>query len=616
MIDFATKVATATATAADPAKHVNYTPGMVLGVDEFTQEFAYLSNRDEWLARDLVGYGTAYGLRVTLDDMGELTVSAGVALSPRGQLIRVSPDQCANLNAWLAAHLSDLQKAAARNSGWARAHLALSYRDCATDNLPVPGEPCRTEEELLAPSRIRDDFKLELRLASPPEYEEEDTLRQAEEDALRKFVAWLRTLPVTEAEDPISQAELEELVGGYDPEHEPDISGKRIPASEAGEYLRAAFRIWATELRPSLAGRPRVGDPPGEDAVLLAEIPVQVQGNTATPSPPDEARRPYLICLRMLQEWLLSGWRTPAPSDEVEAETGFGKEPHAGTARTYSRSDHTHGTPKLEGEVTVGEDGRTVLSKLLGKPVGTGEPQRGQVLSYDGTSWRPSAPSGSGSGINPGGAVTSEVTFGQRPSAGASTEYSRADHTHGTPPLPNLAGDVRGPVAGNTIASLQKVPVDAGAPSENQMLTFRNGAWRAVDPPRLPVAGEYVEKQPGWGSYAIVAAGAVKFDLRNGQADVIWSYNLQADVSDRGFALKLRFEGYEPPERGRISYVVQAMPWVPSYNADRRSMFVPFVLDFDDEGVLLGVHYLQDGGTDAGDSIIIEISRHVMPDDR
>ena len=33
----------------NPAKHVNF--GMVLGVDDFTQEFAYLSGRDQWLSR-------------------------------------------------------------------------------------------------------------------------------------------------------------------------------------------------------------------------------------------------------------------------------------------------------------------------------------------------------------------------------------------------------------------------------------------------------------------------------------------------------------------------------------------------------------------------------------
>src|SRR2546425_12306757 len=95
-----------TSTAApDPAKHVNYNLGMVLGVDDFTQEFAYLSGRDQWLARDLLGYGTVSGLDVTLrtDARGqEVFVAPGVAVNPRGQLIRVKLAQCAYLQPWLA----------------------------------------------------------------------------------------------------------------------------------------------------------------------------------------------------------------------------------------------------------------------------------------------------------------------------------------------------------------------------------------------------------------------------------------------------------------------------------------------------------------------------------
>ena len=48
----------------DATQHVNFAKGMVLGVDDFRQEFAYLSGRDQWLARDAIGYGTASGLRV------------------------------------------------------------------------------------------------------------------------------------------------------------------------------------------------------------------------------------------------------------------------------------------------------------------------------------------------------------------------------------------------------------------------------------------------------------------------------------------------------------------------------------------------------------------------
>ena len=90
--------------APDPTKHVRYTLGMVLGVDDFTQEFAYLSNRDQWLARDLIGYGTATGLCVDIHPKGStrVMVSPGAAVTPRGVLVRVCAAQCADLNVWLA----------------------------------------------------------------------------------------------------------------------------------------------------------------------------------------------------------------------------------------------------------------------------------------------------------------------------------------------------------------------------------------------------------------------------------------------------------------------------------------------------------------------------------
>ena len=67
------------------SKHVNFTLGMILGVDDFVQEFAYLSGRDQWLARDLLGYGTVSGLGVSLDTDARgprVSVSPGAALSP------------------------------------------------------------------------------------------------------------------------------------------------------------------------------------------------------------------------------------------------------------------------------------------------------------------------------------------------------------------------------------------------------------------------------------------------------------------------------------------------------------------------------------------------------
>src|SRR4051794_9806415 len=107
MSSFTATTASPSAAPIDPRKHVNYTLGMVLGVDDFRQEHAFLSGRDKWLARDLIGYGTECGLRVSIEAQASgprVVVAPGVAITPRGQKVAVSPAQCASLNDWIAAH--------------------------------------------------------------------------------------------------------------------------------------------------------------------------------------------------------------------------------------------------------------------------------------------------------------------------------------------------------------------------------------------------------------------------------------------------------------------------------------------------------------------------------
>jgi hypothetical protein len=251
----------------NPAKHVNYTLGMVLGVDDFTQEFAYLSGRDQWLARDLLGYGTVCGLQVKVENGRrgpQVVVSPGVALSPRGQMVYVTPAQCASLNDWLALHKDEILDAVGSPpQSSLRLYVVLRYRECPTDEQPIPGEPCRTEEEAMAPSRLADDFKLELRL-KPPD--------QREEDALREFVAWLSQIETTTSisdatplREFIEAVRTSLLVPSSPPTSPPGPlfgsppTALKIPSSEACEYLRTAFRIWghraSTDCAPPLAER-------------------------------------------------------------------------------------------------------------------------------------------------------------------------------------------------------------------------------------------------------------------------------------------------------------------------------------------------------------------------
>jgi len=129
----------------DPGKHVNYTLGMILGVDDFVQEFAYLNGRDQALARELLGYGTISGLQIAIESDARgprVALSPGIALSPRGQTIRVCAAQCAYLVNWLGDNRREIVERLGSPPGDSvSTYIVLCYRDCPVDPVPVPGEP-------------------------------------------------------------------------------------------------------------------------------------------------------------------------------------------------------------------------------------------------------------------------------------------------------------------------------------------------------------------------------------------------------------------------------------------------------------------------------------------
>ncbi len=333
------------ALALDPTKHVNYVEGMVLGSADLRQEFAYHAQRPQWLVRDLVGYGTVWGLAVSQRTGArgpEIVVSSGVALSPRGQFIRVAPAQCAPLNDWLAGRTADVLARAlpTANPGVSSLtlYVVLGYRSCDSDPVPIAGEPCRTEQDSVAPSRTGDDFQLELAFDAPP---------QPEDDALREFVSWLQARITVTGAGTASlsiSAYLTAIRAAAAAAPQPPGSGPRlvdnpalmltVPAALLPDYLRAALRLWATELRPQW--RPDwlgdhhgwAGDEPFASAdngnqVVLAKLTLQIEppslnsnawtvARDADASPSgapidiDDDKRPYVLPLRFLQESLLA----------------------------------------------------------------------------------------------------------------------------------------------------------------------------------------------------------------------------------------------------------------------------------------------------------------------
>jgi hypothetical protein len=502
MSTFSTRVETPPSAAPDPTKHVNYNVGMVLGIDDFNQEFAYLSGRDQWIARDLIGYGTVSGLRVlTESDVKgpRVVVEPGVALSPRGQLIRVPVAQCAYLNDWLKLDSIRGQITAHLESPPAplRVYVVLCYRECPADNVPIPGEPCRTEDDSMAPSRLVDDFRLELTFNPPG---------QREEDAIRRFVKWLSQIEVSDLAVSTPLSDILDAIRGAahllssppEPGSDPllDFMTGSPPASfvmntaDVCEYLDAIFRLWVTELRPKCrpdflaeahgcSGRPAGSIGEIEECLLLAEVDVPVivpgGGSDWQVEDPnlidvDEQRRPIVVHLRMLQEMLLCG----------RAEQLLASPPLSGGGG---------GPVNLSGDVT-GPSAATSVVRIRGVAVDPTAPTQNQVLTFRQGQWRPFA----AQTVNPANTVVAEQAFGLTNAAGTAAGFSRADHTHGTPPDPipthsadpaahNVAGDVTGTIGVTRVARIQGVAVDATPPAQDQVLTFRGGQWR---PTALP----------------------------------------------------------------------------------------------------------------------------------
>jgi len=318
----------------DPQKRVNYTFGMVLGVDEFNQEATYLIGKDHSQYRLAHGYGTICGLQVSISQSPDLEVqvSNGVAINPRGQEIHVRQQMCARLNDWLTANQATLQALYGKPPLSLSLCVVLAYRECPTDTVPVPGQPCRTHQDTMAASRIADSFQLQLCLNSEPIVTSpaEDLVSlaalcyrpsQVEEDAIRRFGRLLHQIRIGDLPSSISEAQLLALVrqlgceaGGMGSPclSSPPFADSPIDIStqDAPDFLRSAFLVWVTEVRPILMAKASgcTCSAPDEGSVLLAELDFMVNAawQVAGTVNIDQSRRPYLLESRLLQEWFLS----------------------------------------------------------------------------------------------------------------------------------------------------------------------------------------------------------------------------------------------------------------------------------------------------------------------
>ncbi len=349
----------------DPAKRVHYTLGLVLGEDEFLQEQLHFLERDKLHNRLLHGYGVACGLRVSTAPEGgdvEVRVEPGLAVTPRGHVVRVPEAQCAGLNAWLLRHRDEVlgRLGSPPAPGPLPLYVRLCFRECETDPVPIPGGPCRSQEDSLAPSRITESFELELAL-DPPD--------QAEEDMVRRFGELLGRIDIDDSgPSDVTEEEMEDLVRALltadgsppaGPDSPPGSNVIHLHPDDARRILRAAYQVWVTEVRPAIPGAGCAGEPT-EDCVLLARLDLDLDDDLALAGDVEVsgANRPVLLHTRLLQEML---------PGSLDIEGGAGVTLHA-ALQGLGADDHPQylladGTRPLTGNLSAGGNLLTNLAQ-------------------------------------------------------------------------------------------------------------------------------------------------------------------------------------------------------------------------------------------------------------
>ena len=166
-------------TEPGPLARVAFRPGMLLGVEALQAEQDYHRRRLNRHARLLHGYGTVYGLLVSLEPPAaplplRLVVHPGFALDALGRELLLPEPYGIDLIAWLAEQGAEGLVAASEPPDAAEGaprtltlEVALRYADCAQGLQPVLAAATNASTDAVAASRAGEAFELLLRGADP-----------------------------------------------------------------------------------------------------------------------------------------------------------------------------------------------------------------------------------------------------------------------------------------------------------------------------------------------------------------------------------------------------------------------------------------------------------------
>jgi hypothetical protein len=319
-----------------PEKRVNYTFGMVLGVDDFRQEQEHF----EWKHRLgnllLHGSGTVCGLAVNsrLVNGGadvEVRVEPGYAVSPTGRWIWVENPLCARLGEWITKNRARMSPPFA--PGHHTVYVRLCYAECETDLVPIAGQPCADEADTRAPSRVVETARAEFSWEPPAQHAEwhfrefGELLQRVEivrehlsPDDSQRFLEAVRDMArvrVGHTSPPTSPHTHDHHTHGRtSPPTSPDTGLLRLSEADACDTIREGLNIWITQVCPHIHAQalsPQALD--ADDCLLLACVHFQLDAAGALVTAHvevEDCERPVLVPDRLKQElFCISGRRGP-----------------------------------------------------------------------------------------------------------------------------------------------------------------------------------------------------------------------------------------------------------------------------------------------------------------
>ncbi|GGM96404.1 hypothetical protein [Streptomyces fuscichromogenes] len=368
-----------------PDQRVNYSYGMVLGLDEFLQEQLYHQEKTYRHRRLLHGYGTSYGLQVSIDPGPGgsrdyvIGVSRGAGIDQWGREFTVPEPQCLRLQDWLTAQEQaqpGIIQEHNEGSGGATIYAVASYAECLDSLVPLPGQPCGTGEQTQVPSRIRDSWTIELRWDPPP---------MPRWDSDRRLGRLLASVSVVEQQVGSLPNETDlfaavRALADDAPNGPGDVDqlptqplGYEIGRWQAARVWDEVFAIWVSEVRPRLEPDLITPSETSDPAVLLGAIDIfgiSADVGTIWGIQVEDAGRPSVLNTQLIQE-LPPPQRTDR--EPVELVTLVPSPPTA-SAFTIDAWFHLDNPVTLTGPIqVVTEAGIALAFTATAKPVGPGE---------------------------------------------------------------------------------------------------------------------------------------------------------------------------------------------------------------------------------------------------